>query len=277
MVNIICALKCEANSLVKFFGLKKSRINHPFPLFYGEGVALIISGIGKLNAATACAYLHGLQTREDLYQQKHLAAWLNVGVAGHRTVSIGSGFLVLKVIDQESGHSWYPVWLTKLPSPSETVMTLSEPDRLYTYPMLVDMEAAAIMGTVSRFTTMEFVHCYKIVSDNKSRDADQFSAKEVEHLVGQKVKPISSIVEYLTLLLEQEYCAIRLPEQYAVIMHYFRFSSTQAEQAKKILYRWQVLSEHPILSVIPLEDYTNAKEFLGAVSTKLLELPKFEF
>ena len=94
MVNLVVALTDEAQPLVEHFSLQPAVGHDPFRVYLGKDLRLIISGIGKLAAATAAGYLYGWSgNRRD-------EAWLNVGIAGHAKLPLGTAILAHKVTDQ---------------------------------------------------------------------------------------------------------------------------------------------------------------------------------
>ena len=75
MIHFICALMCEARSLIAHYQLKYSADSKSFPLYISpdKQISLTISGVGKINAAAATAFTHAF-----LQSEKH-HIWLNVG------------------------------------------------------------------------------------------------------------------------------------------------------------------------------------------------------
>ncbi len=279
MLNIVCALKCEADPMIRAWGLKKSTQRHPFPLYTGPDISLIVTGTGGLNAAAGCAYLHGLKCGEAAAatgsgtQDMSPAAWLNVGVAGHALEALGAGFLVLKVVDAASGQAWYPVWPGRLPCAAAELTTVVEEDRDYRHATLIDMEAAALMAVVSRFVTLEFVHCYKIVSDNRIADAGQVTAAGVSALVEHRLAEIETLAGLLTERVEQEQAVVAPPRDFADLLAQHSFSFTQRQQLRTLLYQWQALSLDSAAERIRSGQCRSAGQLLAALRRGLQQLP----
>ena len=77
MICLSVALHAEAQPLIDGFSLESRAHRGLFPIYSAQGRALVVSGVGKLAAAGAVAYLNTvLGERNDI-------CWLNVGVAGH--------------------------------------------------------------------------------------------------------------------------------------------------------------------------------------------------
>ena len=56
MINILTALPCEAKPLIHHYRLNGRQV-HGFRIYENSDMRLIVSGIGKVAAAAACACL----------------------------------------------------------------------------------------------------------------------------------------------------------------------------------------------------------------------------
>lgn len=208
MIHLVVSQAAEARLLVEHLGLAADA-GGVFPLSRGNGVALVVSGGGKMNAAAATAHLHlAVGGGRD-------GAWLNVGVAGHADVEIGSGLLAHKVVDAGSGASWYPpallgrgrtgegeATLASRPIDGEpSTATLVTVDRLegeYDGAALYDTEAAGFFTAAGRFATVELVQAYKVVADNHAATlGDNFGSGVVEDLVRSKLAVLAALLDEL--------------------------------------------------------------------------------
>ena len=140
MINLVIALDCEAKPLIDRFDLKRQQ-EHVYPLYTSDNIQLIVSGVGKLNAATATGYLAGL-TKEP-------AAWLNIGIAGHKKHGIGNSYLTHKIIDKHSDRCWYPAFTFKSSIATDTLCTFENAVTEYHDDLLHDMEASAFYQAAS--------------------------------------------------------------------------------------------------------------------------------
>ena len=84
IICITTALKSEALPIIEAFNLKPIQGYPLFPIWQNEKIKLTVSGIGKVKAAAACGYLAGIYQDEDIY------GWLNVGIAGHKSLPVGT-------------------------------------------------------------------------------------------------------------------------------------------------------------------------------------------
>lgn len=131
-----------------------------FSFYQNKQCFLTLSGVGKIPMAIACTML---------YCQNSLpssAIWLNIGSAGHQSYPLGSAYLVHKIIDHTRNAHYYPSFAFKIPCPSEVLTTVDSPETQYSKNTLYDMEGAGFFEVARRFSPLELIHSFKIVSDN---------------------------------------------------------------------------------------------------------------
>ncbi|WP_455199714.1 5'-methylthioadenosine/S-adenosylhomocysteine nucleosidase family protein, partial [Kaarinaea lacus] len=102
MLNFVVALSEEARPIIQQFRLKRLHDVNAFPVYGSEKVRLIVSGMGKLAAATATGYLAGIDSAGKA------TAWINVGVAGSKNLPVGQAILAHQIIDAENQQKFYP-------------------------------------------------------------------------------------------------------------------------------------------------------------------------
>ena len=100
-MNFIVALQPEARPLIEGYKLVKRNDSSAFPVFENVNHRLIISGIGRMNAAAATGYL-----LSELGQPTH--AILNLGIAGHGELPTGTPFLANRLLCAEEKTVHYP-------------------------------------------------------------------------------------------------------------------------------------------------------------------------
>ena len=268
MVHFICALKCEAKSLIEFYRLKKSAKSASFPLFISQDkqTSLTISGIGKINAAAATAFTHAfLQTgKADI--------WLNIGIAGHRELEIGEITLAHKIIDQSTQYTWYPQIIFSPHCQSMKILSCDKPVMDYESAVLsatvFEMEAAGFYATACRFATSELIHVVKIISDNQLHPADKISESFVGNLIKNKLSSIDQILESLRLLAKDLETSNEMPIYYDQIIKKWRFTHAQRNLLKSCLNRWHILcpDENPMDE---LDGSSHRKDVLHKITNKL--------
>ena len=99
MIHFIVATTSEARPLIDFFKLKKKKSISNFIFFDNDEISLTISGIGKINAAMSVTH-----TYYEFNKIKN-NVWVNFGIAGHISHSIGKIFLINKIVDKETNSS----------------------------------------------------------------------------------------------------------------------------------------------------------------------------
>ena len=191
MIFIVCALHCEARPLVEQYRLVVDR-EASFPVFSSSDIVLVVSGIGKLNTASAMAYVYAR------YHEPVFSAWFNIGIAGIKNSTPGQLININKVTEASSGTSWYPVRLNALSEqPSAACLTLGEPDDRYQDNVAFDMEASAFMGTAARFSSVELIQLIKIISDSDEFSIDNIDKKKVTLLIAKNMSEIDAVVTVL--------------------------------------------------------------------------------
>lgn len=177
LITIYCALYAEAQYLIQYYELKKESGNRHFQVFSNEEkqMRLVITGIGKMNAAVAVAEIstNCPPGEADLL--------INFGsCAGGENVPIGSTIMGNKITDAESGHTFYPDMIYAHPFTECEVETLAqicervqdESNSAY------DMEAAAFYEAGNFYYGPHQMIFLKVVTDHgvsSPPDRDRFA------------------------------------------------------------------------------------------------------
>ncbi len=264
MLHIICALNCEARPLIRELRLQNQNLQGPFAVYSGDEVRLIISGMGRLAASAACAYLAGR------YPEPQVPAWLNFGIGGARSLSVGEGRWAHRINDNISGQVYYPGLSLKLPILSSEITSVEQ--ALTEYPnadAIYDMEAAGFYAMASAFSPSELISCIKIISDNAEHSQQQIDKSFAEALIGQQLPALSSAVEQLNQH-QQDYEQQRdHAEVYLDLLQRFRFSYSQRTQLKRLLFRWQALLGEPTAAMFPTTQFRSSKDLLQFLEARL--------
>ncbi|MDH3566077.1 MAG: hypothetical protein OEM61_01830 [Desulfobacteraceae bacterium] len=164
---VVMATLLEAKPFVPGLSLKQTR-KTPFPLFQNDNLLLIVSGIGKANAAMATAYCC----------QKYTPACIcNLGAAGAAGVghSLGEIFHIDEIIEYDrpelkSGkpHIHKPDTIdgfrtAKLATSDRAILDPDERKKISKNADLIDMEGASVVQACRKFRTKCFM--FKFVSD----------------------------------------------------------------------------------------------------------------
>lgn len=124
LITIYCALYAEAQYLIQYYELKKASVSRHFQVFENDKkqVRLVITGVGKMNAAVAVAEISTIDppAKDDLmvnYGSCAAEPMLRPGTKsdGGAALPVGSLIMVNKLIDVESGRTFYPDMIYRHP------------------------------------------------------------------------------------------------------------------------------------------------------------------
>ena len=194
-INIVVALQCEAKPLIDFYKLKP-KYSKPFAVYSGiveaQSINLIVSGIGRINAAAAVAWL---AAKSD----QTINCWLNIGVAGHKNYAVGEILRVHQVVDRETEKGCYPPQTIKWSGKTAALLTYNSQVSEYPAGSMVDMEGAAFFSTAHKFSSSEFVQSLKIISDNQENSIDRLNAALISELIDTVMPMISDFISALSV------------------------------------------------------------------------------
>ncbi len=271
MINIVTALACEANPIIQHYRLKKSPQARGFALYTNEAINLIISGVGPFAAASAVGYLQALLSSgvNPVFADNQSHVWLNVGIAGHRSMDLGTALLAHKVSDVAAVKRFYPCFTFDLPCASAAVISVPMPETAYESDAAYDMEAVGFCAAATRLASTELVHCLKIISDNHYHPHQYVTRQVGEDLVGNQLLVIESLVHEFTALLLAMPDVQGVAQDYCDLTAHLRFTVAQQNQLKRLLRRWRTLKKAPVGEHLAMTEYKDAKTLLQAMETAL--------
>lgn len=235
MMHIITALPAEARPLIAHFRLRDKRTDSGFPVYRNDGMALAVSGPGKVAAAAATASLAVSGT------PRATAAWLNIGIAGHATHAVGRGLLVHRISDRATGKNWYPPQLIDTELPGGSLQTVDSPETGYAGDVLYDMEASGFYPVACRYATAELVQCFKVVSDNRQQAASAVTAQLCEQLITGQLDVIERLTQALAGL-AAEHAAWHAPHpELERLAGHWHFTVAQQHRLGRLAHRWKTL------------------------------------
>ncbi|RZB37910.1 MAG: adenosylhomocysteine nucleosidase [Desulfobacteraceae bacterium Eth-SRB2] len=175
VTGIVMATMLEAKPFVLGMSLKQSR-KKPFALFENDNVFLIISGIGKANAAMATGYL---------CYKCHPARVYNLGAAGATDFShaLGENFHIIEIIEYDRHklttkrpYIHHPDILNgfqtaRLSTSDMAVLAPDDRKKISMNADLIDMEGASVAQACRKFDTKCFM--FKFVSDTPDHAKDE--------------------------------------------------------------------------------------------------------
>lgn len=172
MLLIVSALRKEADLLISSFRLTRDMKSHAFPVFTGDRIRLILSGVGKLRAAVAATTL---LSRADVSADESFL--INFGFCGSGDPELRPGALCVahKIRDADTGRDYYPDYPLSMDDTIPHVSALCVPrpvsgrdDQIFenaSDAQICDMESAGIMEAAGRYLPAHRVLIMRIVSD----------------------------------------------------------------------------------------------------------------
>ena len=258
-VNLVVALACEARPLIRHFGLKQEMARGGMRIYSdGQGLMLLVSGVGKPAMGSACGYLAGLQQQQPSWQ----AAWLNVGIAGHGCRDLGEGVRVNRVTDMASGRVSYPPLVVSAGCPTSALVTVDQPQLSYDEDVAYDMEGSIFFAAVNRFVTAELVQLFKVISDNRESPVAEVTEKRIVGWIEGQLEIIDRLVENLAELSAEYNGLYTLPGEFFELAALVRLTASQRVQFESSYRRYHALGGDDLREMLKLTSIRDGKELL---------------
>ena len=261
-MNFIVALHPEARPIIERYGLEKRLSSIHFSFFENEKHRLIISGIGRINAAAATGYL--LSQIDESPQ-----SIINLGIAGHGNLNIGTPFIANRVIYPEEKVVHYPTPILDQDIERSALQTCNTPEKAYPQPIGYDMEAHTICSVAYKAVSRELVQIIKIVSDNPSNNLDTFDPKTATDLISIHLPLIDEIVESMNDIIQSISLDPILLKLVNKIQSSHHFTVTQSHQLRKVIQQAHVLGLNNSKITDLVSSCANAKDLIAALKKKL--------
>ncbi|KOF56669.1 MULTISPECIES: 5'-methylthioadenosine/S-adenosylhomocysteine nucleosidase family protein [Clostridium] len=198
MVYFLCSLYKEAEGIISYFHLKKISSISSFQEFEGDGIKLIISGTGKINAACAvgCILSQNNHEKSDIF--------INVGICGSDERSEGEAFFINKIKDVDSGEEYYPDIIIKHPFKEAYLETHSKVVKHGDIRDLCDMEGSAFFKSALKFMYHHQIAIIKIVSD--TADNKLISGDYIKNIISKNLGNIKLFIDcYLASMTKNQF------------------------------------------------------------------------
>jgi nucleoside phosphorylase len=259
---LVVALRAEATPLIEHFRLRRLARQGPMRGFAdAEGhITLLLTGVGREAARTAVAR----------FEDPSVRAWLNVGIAGHRDLPVGTPLLAHRVVDVEAKRSWYPPFAFEPPMPTATIRTVGRACLDYPTEDVYEMEAAGFYAAAARHASHELVQCIKVISDNLSHPAASLTARRVSELVAASLPSIERTVDKMRGLAAEQAHEHELrvaPAGFRALRAGTHFTTTQRRRLRRLLRRFAAL--HPDTDVVAWIAAGGASEAAGTIIERL--------
>ena len=191
MLIWVCAMRCEAKPVIDYYRLQKYEDRSlPFGLYQSADKYCIISGIGRHNTADT---LTQAQASLQLSGPTH---WINLGIAGHKSLAVGS----LRVIKQAADARQNDVIkLQQAPDTAlKTASIISVNNETTHYPdsAIIDMEAYHFASHCQSAEQIHSFHCLKVISDNAASQPTRNKAR-ISALITDNMAQITDFARHL--------------------------------------------------------------------------------
>ncbi len=235
-IRWVIALKEEAQVIIDHYKLKAVNEKTIYPVYKNEEEThwLIISGIGRNNAAASTAYLYAYSNASKY------TSWINIGIAGSGKGNYGDLCLVDKISTYQRKKSTYPSTMPKATLPKMHLFTSDIPISDYSSHELIDMEGGAFFDITSKLTSKEFICLMKVISDGHRNDIKEISKAKISNLIKVNLFKIVDVVSYYERLSEEEFQIINKPKLFHDIKSKWHFSATQSFRLETLLRRTEI-------------------------------------
>lgn len=267
MLNIVTALRSESQPLIEHLSLKALE-THRKPYIYGrDNVNLVISGVGPAKSSEAVKRLAAFNAAHSFPPTQ---AWINIGIAGHRTENLGSCFIVDKIMEQVSGKISFPSIPYHTAIASSHLCTVLEPETHYQENTLYDMEGFSFFSEAQHHTALELIMLLKIVSDNQEQPMENINKTIVKNLIESALPSIDEILAKLRALIDRNFeTRTTLDVDWQRMWH---TTYAQRQILEDCYSRINLLDEN--LAVLPLIcDCKSAKEAISVLEETISEMP----
>lgn len=263
LVNILVAHWLEAKPLVLQLGLRQQS-GKPHRLFGNDqGVALLVTGSGKQAMAAGVGYLAGLQQ-----VQGAAPAWLNIGIAGHGETQVGTGVLVNRIEDRQTGQVYFPtpgLWS----GPGSALVTVDDPESGYPGDEAYDMEGAAFWKAAIQYGVLDLLQLFKVISDNPHQDVSQFRPEQVADLMTAQREAIAAVLDKLHEQAGSFQSRHAMPVAFTNLIQRLHFTATQRTQLRSLFRRWTAYGREQALEELVADYRGDARSLLSELELKL--------
>lgn len=193
MIYIFTAMYAEARNIIDTYDLQNKTPNLKFPVYEGENIRLVITGIGSIAAAVAVT---SVCTQYDVSENDF---FVNIGIAASNDGTIGDIYLCNKIVEEGTGRTFYPDMIYRNSLKEIMVTTCIKPKDKESLNKnertLFDMEAAAIYQAGSYYIGPHQMSFLKVISD--LNNPAKVTKETIEEIMKQ-----SEIIDYIDSLIK---------------------------------------------------------------------------
>ena len=252
-LHLVVALPSEARPFLDAFRLRANERHGGMRIYTGDGVRLVVTGIGKVAASASVGFLAAAFPDP--------AIWLNVGIVGHSSRRVGDVLMVHAAEDRASGQTYYPPLVVEPPVVTSWLTTVDQPETDYSQDGAFDMEATGFFAAARRFQTAELVHSLKVVSDGPEAPIAGITREKITAWVELAVPAVNELHARLApLALELQAASAPSPAAEELLARW-HFSVSDRRALRRELQRARVLEAE-----LPAKIFDRARRGLEAVA-----------
>ena len=263
-IRWVIALKEEAEIIITQFKMSLLSQITVFPIFKNfDGTHwLILSGIGRHNAATATLYLY------EKSKAAKWTSWINLGIAGCGKGNYGDLCLVDKIINNSNSKTTFPDSMKRSILARMELLTTDVPITNYNSKELIDMEGAAFYDVASKITSRELIGLLKVISDGPSNDIKKLNKSNISNLIKSNISDINNVISYYELLSLTEQKIINKSDLFFKIFNQWHFTVSQKYQLDSLVRRINTFGDNEKIMYL-LRDCKNSKSVISMLNKQI--------
>ena len=263
-VRWVIALKEEAEIIITRFKMSLLSQITVFPIFKNfDGTHwLILSGIGRHNAAAATLYLY------EKSKAAKWTSWINLGIAGCGKGNYGDLCLVDKIINNSNSKTTFPDTMKRSILARMELLTTDVPIINYNSKELIDMEGAAFYDVASKIASRELIGLLKVISDGPSNDIKKLNKSNISNLIKSNISDINNVISYYELLSLTEQKIINKSDLFFKIFNQWHFTVSQKFQLDSLVRRINTFGNNENIMYL-LRDCKNSKSVIIMLNKKI--------
>lgn len=189
-INLAVALPAEAKPLIRHYGLRRHQPDGACPVYLGEDMALVLTGAGTR------AMERGVELLGQGFPDggNH---WVNLGIAGHGSLPLGSCLLADSVTERHSGRHWRLRVPVDIELPVGPLHCVTEAASAYAADTGYDMESGGFAAALSFLGVLDRASILKIVSDGPHQPCGQINGRMVTGLMQSALPVITALITHL--------------------------------------------------------------------------------
>ena len=263
-IRWVIALKEEAEIIITQFQMSLLTQITVFPIFKNfDGTHwLILSGIGRHNAAAATIYLY------EKSKAPKWTSWINIGIAGCGKGNYGNLCLVDKIINNSNSKTTFPDTMKRSILARMELLTTDVLITNYNSKELIDMEGAAFYDVASKITSRELIGLLKVISDGPSNDIKKLNKSNIYNLIKFNISDINNVISYYELLSLTEKKIINKSDLFFKIFNQWHFTVSQKYQLDSLVRRINTFGDNEKIMYL-LRDCKNSKLVINMLNKQI--------